>query len=56
MPGVVGFINFAGGSGGNPERSPGANCDPGQLNSLYASYCKATALPNPWVYALNDQC
>jgi X-Pro dipeptidyl-peptidase (S15 family) len=43
LPGVVGYVNFAGGTGGNPERSPGASCDPGQLEALYA----ATAARRP---------
>jgi len=53
--GVVGYINFAGGTGGNPERSPGASCDPGQMEALYAGFGRTTTLPNLWVYALNDQ-
>ena len=53
--GVVGYINFAGGAGGNPERSPGASCDPAQLESLYAGFGRATTVPNLWVYAMNDQ-
>jgi dienelactone hydrolase len=55
LPGVVGTINFAGGTGGNPEKSPGASCDPGQLTSLYARYGKTTNVPSLWVYAMNDQ-
>ena len=55
LPGVVGYINFAGGSGGNPETSPGVSCDPGQLTKIYADYGKTTHVPNLWVYAANDQ-
>lgn len=54
LPGVVGYVNFAGGSGGNPERSPGASCEPGRLEALYAGYGRSTHVPNLWVYALND--
>jgi dienelactone hydrolase len=54
-PGVVGYVNFASGTGGNPERSPGASCDPGQLRGLYARYGEATHVPNLWIYAMNDQ-
>ena len=53
--GVVGYVNFAGGTGGNPERSPGASCDPGQLRGIYARYGEATHVPNLWIYAMNDQ-
>ncbi len=55
LPGVVGYVNFAGGTGGNAERSPGASCDPGQLEALYAVYGRATTVPNLWIYAVNDQ-
>jgi dienelactone hydrolase len=55
LPGVVGYVNFAGGSGGSPDKSPGVSCDPGQLKSLYANYGKTTHVPSLWVYAVNDQ-
>ena len=55
LPGVVGYVNFAGGTGGNPDRSRGSSCDPGQVEALYAGYGKSTTMPNLWVYALNDQ-
>ena len=54
-PGVVGYVNFAGGSGGNARRSPGLSCDPDQLEALYADYGRATTVPNLWVYALDDE-
>jgi len=54
-PGVVGYVNFAGGSGGNPEIDPGHPCDPGQIEALYAAYGRTTTLPNLWIYARNDQ-
>ena len=53
--GVVGYINFAGGTGGNPEGSPGVSCDPGQLEALYAGFGRTTTVPSLWVYAMNDQ-
>ena len=55
LPGVVGYVNFAGGVGGNPERSAGASCDPEQLETLFEAYGRSTTVPNLWVYALNDQ-
>jgi dienelactone hydrolase len=54
-PGVVGYVNFAGGTGGDPERSPGRSCDPGQLERLYRGYGRATTVPGLWIYARNDQ-
>ena len=55
LAGVVGYINFAGGSGGDPAVAPGHSCDPGQLTRMYADYGRTTTLPNLWVYASNDQ-
>lgn len=55
LPGVVGYVNFAGGTGGNPARAPGASCDPGQMAALYADYGRTTTVPNLWLYAQNDQ-
>ena len=55
LPGVVGYVNFAGGTGGNPERSARASCDPGQLEALFETYGRSTTVPSLWIYALNDQ-
>jgi dienelactone hydrolase len=55
LPGVVGFINFAGGSGGNPERTPGVSCDPDQIKAMFAGYGRTTTVPSLWIYAMNDQ-
>lgn len=55
LPGVVGYVNFAGGSGGNPEAAPGVSCDPQQIEAMVAAYGRTTTLPNLWVYATNDQ-
>ena len=55
LPGVVGYVNFAGGSGGNPALSPGVSCEPAQIERLYARYGTTTHVPNLWIYAVNDQ-
>lgn len=55
LPGVVGYVNFAGGTGGNPELSPGRSCDPDQLTAIYEGLGRTTTVPNLWVYAANDQ-
>jgi len=52
--GVVGYVNFAGGAGGNGALAPGASCDRAQLEALYADYGRATRVPSLWVYALDD--
>jgi pimeloyl-ACP methyl ester carboxylesterase len=53
--GVLGYINFGGGSGGDPDRSPGVSCEPQRLGELYREFGKTTTMPNLWVYAQNDQ-
>ena len=53
--GVVGYVNFAGGTGGSPERAPGHSCDPEQLTALYSEFGKTVDMPGLWVYAENDQ-
>ncbi len=55
VDGVVGYINFAGGAGGNPTGSPGHSCDAGQLTEIYGEFGRATVMPNLWVYTMNDQ-
>jgi dienelactone hydrolase len=52
--GVVGYINFAGGSGGNPRRSPGKSCHPEELTDIYGSLGSSVRLPGLWFYASND--
>lgn len=55
LPGVVGIVNFSGGSGGNPERSPGKSCMPENLTRTYALFGQQTKVPSLWLYAENDQ-
>jgi dienelactone hydrolase len=54
-PGVVAYINFAGGTGGEPKRSPGASCRPDLMRALYAQFGSSTHLPGIWFYAANDE-
>ena len=55
LPGVVGAVNFAGGSGGNPEDSPASSCKPGNMGKTYGELGKLVKVPNLWLYAENDQ-
>lgn len=52
--GVVGAINVAGGSGGNPKARPGNPCSPDRLASVYAAAGKGAKIPTLWLYAEND--
>lgn len=54
-PGVVGYINFSGGAGGSPDRSPQHSCDPEQMKTVYGEFGKTTKIPGLWLYANNDQ-
>lgn len=53
LPGVVGCINFAGGSGGSPT-SNGRMCEPQRIEALMAGWGKVNRLPSIWLYAPND--
>lgn len=53
--GVVGYINFAGGSGGDPKLTPGASCHPEVLQDVYANLGSSNRLPGLWFYAANDK-
>jgi dienelactone hydrolase len=52
--GVVGYINFSGGAGGNPARSPGRSCGADAMSALMAEFGNGTRVPNLWLYAEND--
>jgi len=53
--GVLAYINFVGGTGGDPIRNPGRSCFPEVLTDLYGKYGKTTKIPNLWLYAENDE-
>lgn len=52
--GLVGAINFAGGSGGNPVTHPGNPCQPNRLEDMYARFGKTAKVPMLWIYTEND--
>lgn len=54
LPGVVGTVNFSGGSGGYPEVAPGKSCKPQLLTQLYAEFGREAKAPSLWLYAPND--
>ena len=53
--GVVGYINYAGGLGGNAKDSPGHSCHPDEVAELLGDLGKTTSLPGLWLYAENDE-
>jgi dienelactone hydrolase len=54
IEGILGGINFAGGSGGRPERRPGDPCSPAELGRVLAGYGASIRRPTLWLYAQND--
>ena len=52
--GVVGYINFAGGAGGDPGRAPGKPCGVDVMEAAIRDFGKTTHVPGLWLYAKND--
>jgi dienelactone hydrolase len=53
--GVLAAVNFAGGSGGNPEGSPERPCRADLLERTFSDYGKASRMPTLWLYSENDR-
>lgn len=53
-PGLLGGINFAGGTGGDPERNPGRPCGSERVTRLYAKLGATSTVPMAWFYWSND--
>jgi dienelactone hydrolase len=54
-PGVVAYVNFSGGLGGNPRLAPQRSCGPERMEAAMRSFGATTAVPGLWLYAANDQ-
>ncbi len=54
-PGVLGTINFAGGSGGDPLNRPNNPCQAFKIGDTMAHYAKTARVPMLWLYAPNDK-
>jgi dienelactone hydrolase len=55
IPGVVGIVNFAGGSGGRPKTHPDDPCSSQALGRTLASYGARARSPTLWLYSENDR-
>jgi dienelactone hydrolase len=53
-PGVVAYINFAGGTGGDSGRAPKHSCGSEEMATLMRLYGRTTHVPGLWLYAEND--
>lgn len=54
-PGLLGGINFAGGTGGNPETQPGRPCSPNAIATYWGGLAKSAKVPMLWLYWQNDK-
>jgi dienelactone hydrolase len=54
-PGLVGGINFAGGSGGNPYTRPGQPYSPQAVELFWGGLAKTAKVPMIWLYWPNDK-
>lgn len=54
-PGLVAGINFAGGTGGDPDNRAGNPCNPRALESLWRSKAATAKVPMQWFYWDNDK-
>lgn len=52
--GLVAAINFAGGSGGDPDKHPGIPCQGQRLEEMYRRFGATTKVPMLWIYTEND--
>jgi len=53
--GLLGGINFSGGSGGNPDNSPGRSCRPQALEAYWGRIATQARVPMLWMYWENDK-
>jgi dienelactone hydrolase len=54
-PGLVAGINFAGGTGGDPDKRTGDPCNPRAIESLWRSKAAGARAPMAWFYWANDK-
>ena len=53
-PGVVAYINFSGGTGGDSGRAPQHSCGSAEMAALMRRYGTTTHVRGLWLYAEND--
>lgn len=55
VPRIVAYVNFSGGSGGNPKEKPAQPCEPDKLAQAFATYGATARAPTLWLYSENDK-
>ena len=53
--GLLGGINFSGGTGGDPDARPGRPCNPGAMTHYWGEIAKNAKVPMLWLYWENDK-
>ena len=53
-PGLIGGINFAGGTGGDPDHRPQDPCGPQVVGALWHNLAAGATVPMLWLYWQND--
>lgn len=53
--GLIAGINFAGGTGGNPQTSPGNSCSPRAIENYWGGLAATAKVPMLWLYWPNDK-
>ena len=54
-PGLLGGINFAGGTGGDPDSHPGNPCAPRRMSDYWGKLANPAVAPMLWMYWQNDK-
>jgi dienelactone hydrolase len=54
-PGLLGGINFSGGTGGDPDTQPGNPCSPNAIARYWGGLAKSAKAPMLWLYWQNDK-
>ena len=55
ISGLKGAINFAGGDGGDPIKSPERPCGDYVIKDTFAKYGASNKVPTLWLYSVNDK-
>ena len=55
ISGLKGAINFAGGNGGDPIKSPERPCGDYVIKDTFAKYGASNKIPTLWLYSVNDK-
>jgi len=53
--GLLGGINFSGGTGGNPDLNPGSPCNPTAIARYWGEIARNAKVPMLWMYWENDK-